>query len=130
MKKKIIILSLILLLPLNVSAFISSSRPDFLNNSAILILGIETLFVIIISANLVKFLNITRKNKLVKFIYLTIGLFLFNSVLNLIYFISVNFGWNLDYMYIYLIERIIITTAFIMITIGFFKFNKLLRTKV
>ena len=111
-------------------AFVPVTGSIFLSNFAVLILGIETFFVILISANLVKFLNITKRNHFVRLIYIIIGLFLFNSVMNLMYFLFNNMGWYTDYMYIYLIERITITIAFLIILWGFYKFNKLLRVKV
>ncbi|MBN2422431.1 hypothetical protein JXB41_04345 [Candidatus Woesearchaeota archaeon] len=130
MKKLLVPFCFFIVLASSALAFLQVSESAFLNNFSILILGIESLLVIIISANLVKFLNITRKNKIVRLIYVTIGLFLFNSILNLLYFISQGMGWKSDYTYVYLIERIIITIAFLIISVGFFKFNKLLRAKI
>jgi hypothetical protein len=96
---------------------------------AMVFLVIEIIFVLTISANLVRFINITKRNKAFVFVYATISLFLFNSIINIFYFISKSLAWNIDYIYIYSIERLTIVVAFVMITVGFLKFNKHLRTR-
>jgi hypothetical protein len=106
-----------------------TNLPGPLDNLALLITGLELLFVVIISANIIKFINITRKNKAFVAIYIAISLFLFNSVINLLYFISQILEWNISYIYLYLIERTIMLITFVFITIAFLRVNKLLRTK-
>ncbi|MBU0757732.1 MAG: hypothetical protein KKF44_06700 [Nanoarchaeota archaeon] len=112
-----------------VFAFFPTGTTPFMENSAIVILGIETILMVLISANIFRFINITKKNPVVRYIYIVLGLFLFNSVLNLLYFISTKVGWLTDYMYVYLIERIVIIISFFVIMLGFLNFNKLLRNK-
>ncbi len=123
-------LLLALLAPVAFAQPALDQAPGLTNQAAMLLLAIETIFVIVIAAHLIRFVNITRKNKALVFIYITISLFLFNSVLNLLYFISGLMGWSISYIYLYLIERAIMIVTFVIIMMGFLKFNKILRTKV
>ncbi|MFH0874552.1 MAG: hypothetical protein V1859_01340 [archaeon] len=132
--KKSILLPVVFLLTLTfASAFMSDvklqSGNSTINIIAMSLLFIETVFVLAISANLIKFINITKRNKAFVFVYATICLFLFNSVINIFYFVATLASWSIDYSYLYAIERLIMVITFVMITVGFLKFNKLLRTR-
>ena len=103
----------------------------FVESISMGILVLESVFVIVVSVYLMKFIIITRKKKIFMLIYVAVGLFLLSSTLNLFYKITTMLGWlDVSYEYVFVIERLIIVTILAMLTYGFLKFNKMIRVKI
>ncbi len=127
--KRGVILSAIFftLLSLNTVAFIDNLNISDTTNYVFLTINIVTaILVLIISLDLYKFINITRKHIVFILIYFCIALLLFGSIVNIFYFFLRS---QVQYLPVYLIDRIIILIILVMIFIGFKKFRKKLSTK-
>ena len=115
------------LLSLNTVAFMEdlyiSESSDYV---FIFINGLTALLVLIISLDLYKFINITRKHIAFVLIYFCIALLLFSSIVNIFYFFLRSY---VQYLPVYLIDRLIILVILVIIFIGFKKFRKKLSTK-
>jgi len=117
----------LILLSLNTVAFIDNLDISESTDYVFLTINVLTaVLVLIISVDLYKFINITRKNIVFILIYFCIALLLFGSIVNIFYFFLRS---EVQYLPVYLIDRIIILVILVMIFIGFKKFRKKLSTK-
>ena len=129
MKRGVILTAILffVLLSLNAVAFMDNLPISESTDYVFLTINVFTaILVLTISLHLYKFINITRKHIAFILIYFCIALLLFSSIVNIFYFFLRS---QVQYLPVYLIDRIIILVILVIIFIGFKKFRKKLSTK-
>ncbi len=125
--KRLISAILFILLSFNTAAFMEgfniSSNTEYV---FLIINSLTAILILIISLDLYKFINITRKHIVFILIYFCIALLLFSSILNIFYFVLRS---QVQYLPVYLIDRLIILIILVIVFLGFKKFRKKLSTK-
>ena len=84
------------------------------------------LLILLISIDLYKFINITRRNPTFVLAYVVIALMLFSSVVNVFFFF---YSEQMEYFAVYFMDRTIILVMMIIVYVAFRKFRKVLGSR-
>jgi len=87
---------------------------------------VAAVFILLIAMNLYKFVNITKKHPAFMAAYFLVGLLLFTTILNVLYFFAAG---GLQYLPIYFIDRLILLSILVVVYVSFKKFEQKLGTK-
>ena len=127
MKKLLLTTVMLIIVSLSASAFITDLTELKSNYSFIVVNILAVILIILLAADLYKFINITKKNPTFITAYFVISLLLLSSIINVFYFFS---SIQLQYLPIYVIDRLIILLVLIIIASLFKKFRKDLGRKI
>lgn len=122
----LIVIFLMLIMPLAVSARIEIIDLDIISNVAIPLHAIEFALSLFICVMALQFFRITKPLNLFMFIYVAIGFFMINSLLNMVFYLMQN-SINSSFAVVHLGSRLALIGMALSFVMFFYNWNKVMR---